>query len=74
VSENSWLVQGQPFWDNPQSAFFQIPLIPSIVGALEMAYQAERGTDQTSVQFAKQFDTEKVWNEGWLPLWREAFA
>lgn len=74
VSESSWLVEGQPFWDNPQSSFYQIPLIPSIVGALKMAYESERGTDQVSIDFAKQFETEKVWNESWLPLWRKVFS
>lgn len=74
VSESSWLVQGQPFWDHPQSAFFQIPSIPSIISALELAYQSERGTDQASIDFAKQFDTERVWAEKWMPLWREVFG
>lgn len=74
ISENGWLVDGQPFWDNPQSAFFQIPSIQGIVTALEMAYQAERGTDQVSIDFAKQFGVEKVWNEAWLPLFRQIFS
>lgn len=74
VSESGWLVQGQPFWDAPQNAWFQIPLIGSIVNALEMAYDSERGVDQVSIEFAKQFDTERVWNESWLPLWRKVFA
>jgi len=74
VSENSWLVDGQPFWDNAHKAFFQIPLIPSLVASLELAYQADRGVDQVSIDFAKQFQVEKVWGESWLPLFRKVFS
>ncbi len=68
VSDDSWLVEGQPTWDASQSSFWQIPLVPSIVAALEEAYAAPRGTSQVSVDFAKQFDVETVWEKHWLPV------
>jgi glycosyltransferase involved in cell wall biosynthesis len=74
VSENSWLVDGMPFWDEPQSAWYKIPYVESIVQALEKAYEAERGKDQVSIDFASQFENNKVWQEKWLPFWKDYFA
>jgi glycosyltransferase involved in cell wall biosynthesis len=68
VSEDSWLVDGQPFWDEPQKSWFTIPSVPSIVKALEAAYEAPRGVSEASVEFAKQFDVETVWEKYWLPV------
>jgi glycosyltransferase involved in cell wall biosynthesis len=74
VSESSWRVEGMPFWDEPQIAWFKIPFVDSIVNALELAYQAERGVDKTSIEFASQFEDEKVWSEKWQPFWSDYFA
>jgi glycosyltransferase involved in cell wall biosynthesis len=68
LSEDSWMVEGQPLWDAGQNALWQMPLVPSIVNALEEAYQAERGTSQVAIDFAKQFDVETVWQKHWLPV------
>lgn len=73
AGEDSWLVDGQPFWDEPQQAFYHIPSIPSIVNALELAYQEPRGESKTAIEFAKQFDVERVWNWYWMPFLREFF-
>jgi glycosyltransferase involved in cell wall biosynthesis len=74
AGEDSFLVDGQPFWDEPQQAFYNIPNIGSIVNALELAYEAPRGKSQASIDFARQFDVETVWNWYWMPLLREYFA
>jgi glycosyltransferase involved in cell wall biosynthesis len=74
ANDDSWIVGGQPFWDEPQGAFFQIPFLESIIGALKLAYEAPRGVNQTSIDFAKQFDVEEVWNKYWLPFWKERLA
>lgn len=71
---DSFIVGGQPFWDEMQSSFFQIPFTESIVEALRQAYDAPRGLSQSSIDFASQFDHAKVWNEKWLPFWQERFA
>lgn len=73
AGEDSWLVDGQPFWDEPQQAFFHIPAIPSIVSALNLAYAEPRGESKTSIDFAKQFDVERVWNWYWMPFLREFY-
>lgn len=74
ASPDSWLVGGQPFWDEMQSSFFQIPFTQSITEALKQAYEAPRETSQEAIDFAKQFDVEKVWTEKWLPFWTERFG
>jgi glycosyltransferase involved in cell wall biosynthesis len=73
ASEDSWKVDGQAFWDEPQSSFFMIPSVNGIVAALDKAYNAERGTSQKAIDFASQFDVEKVWNERWMPFLRELY-
>lgn len=67
LGEDSWTVDGQPFWDEAQSSFFMIPLIPSLVSALKNANE-NRGFSQASVDFAKQFDVETVWDNYWKPF------
>jgi glycosyltransferase involved in cell wall biosynthesis len=74
VSENSWKVEGYPFWDEPQSAWWKIPAIDSIVAALEEAYKAPRGVDEASLKFADNFEDKKIWQEKWLPFWSDYFA
>lgn len=74
VSEDCFLVQGQPFWDEPQKSFFQIPLLGSLVTALEKAYEAPREPSVASRKFALQFDTQTVWDEYWMPFFRDFFA
>lgn len=73
VSEDSWLVEGIPFWDEPQKAWYNIPIIPSILEALEMAYEADRGVSQYAREFAKKFDVETVWRWHFLPFLRGFF-
>ena len=74
AGEDSWLVGGQPFWDEPQGAFFQIPLLGSITNALKLAYEAPREKSKTAIEFAKKFDVDYVWDNYWLPFWKERLA
>jgi len=74
VSEDSFLVEGQPFWDEPQKAFFQIPNIGSLVSALEQAYHAERGFSAVARKFALDFDIPKVFDEYWVPFLKDYFG
>jgi glycosyltransferase involved in cell wall biosynthesis len=71
---DSYLVGGQPFWDEHQSSFFNVPFVQAITDALKLAYDDPRGVSQSSIDFAKQFDVEKVWTDYWLPFWTERFA
>lgn len=68
VSDDCFLVDGQPFWDEAQKSWFTIPSVPSIVSALEAAHKAPRGVSEASIEFAQQFDVDYVWDKYWLPV------
>lgn len=74
ISETSYKVTGQLFWDERQGAYYQIPNVGSIVEAMEKAVEAPRGRCEASIDWAKQFDTETVWMERWLPYFRKYLA
>lgn len=71
---DSWLVEGHMFWDEPQAAWYKIPDVGSVLNALRAAYDEPRGVSKPSVDFAKQFDVDVVWNWYWLPFLRERFG
>ena len=73
VAEDGFLIQGTPFWDAPQSAWWQVPLAGSLENALVEAYKAPRGPSMVAREFASQFDAERVFKWGWLPFFREFF-
>lgn len=74
ASEDSWLIDGQPFWDEAQGAFYSIPSVTKIHNALAEAYNGERGHSDKAVEFAKQFDVDHVWRWRWMPFLKELFA
>jgi len=68
VSEDGFLVDGQPFWDEPQQSWFMIPKIPSIHKALVQAYEERGERSQKSIDFALEFSNQNVWNKHWKPF------
>lgn len=72
ASEDSWKIDGQPFWDEPQTSFFSIPSLNSIARALGEAYD-KRGHSDKAREFALQFDVERVWDEKWMPFLRDLY-
>ena len=67
VSEDGWLVEGQPLFDAGQAAFFNVPSVPGIVDALEQAYQRGRGRSEKSLEFAKDYAADYVYKTHWKP-------
>jgi len=70
VSDDGWLIDGQPQWDNSQLAWWSIPNVQSIQKSLNEAYDAPRERSEVSQKFAKQFDVDKIWYEKWLPFFK----
>lgn len=68
---HSFLVEGQPWWDEAQLAWWQIPLVPSIVAALEKALEGKDRDFTKTIEFARSYDVEAVWNAHWLPFLRD---
>lgn len=72
---DSYIIEGQPFWDESQLAWFSIPSIAGIVDALEQAFSSKTGKkSEAARKFAKDFDVEKIWQEKWLPLLKAELA
>lgn len=69
-----WLVGGQPLWDDTQRAYFNIPSVPQIVDALELAYKRGKVRSQKAIDFAKGYDHEVVWQNNWLPVLQKLLA
>lgn len=68
VSEDCYVVDGQPFWDEAQNSWFSIPKIPSIYQALLQAYEDRDKPTDVTLQFARQFDDLAVWQNYWAPF------
>jgi glycosyltransferase involved in cell wall biosynthesis len=65
---DGWAVNGQPLYDPAQHSFWTIPSVPEIAEALQQAYANGKVKSAKAVEFAQQFDHEKVWQENWLPV------
>ena len=74
VSDECWLVPGNPVWDAQQKAWWQTPQVPPIVEALKQAYEKGKTKSPQAVEFAQQFHTETVWKEYWMPILRKQFV
>lgn len=72
AADDSWKIDGQPFWDEAQIAFFFIPSLNGIISALDEAY-GKRGHSQVARDFALQFDVETVWNKSWMPFLKDIY-
>lgn len=64
---DGWLVEGQPWWDSMQKAWLVTPAVPSIIEALEEAYQRGRVRSKLAVDFAAQYDADYVYDTHWKP-------
>ena len=64
---DGWLCEVQPQWDAAQGCWFFTPLVPSIVNNLKAAYDRGRGRSATAIEFAAQYDADRVFDEYWRP-------
>jgi glycosyltransferase involved in cell wall biosynthesis len=64
-----WLVNGQPEWDPAHHAAYVTPFIADVCEQLEEAYSADReGMKEKAIEFAAQYDCDKVFEKYWLPF------
>jgi len=68
ASPDSYLINGQPFWDAGQHCWFNVPNVQAIADALEQAYQRGRKDFPDTVAFAQNYDATKVYQDKWKPL------
>ena len=65
---DGWCVEVQPQWNPSQLQWFATPIVRSIMEALEAAYDRGGGHSQEAVDFARQYDADRVFAERWVPL------
>ena len=65
-----WLVESQPFWNWTHEAWWHVPLIDSLTGALEKAFASAGSQREAARDFAEDFDTRRVW-PSWEAILRE---
>ena len=65
---DSFLVNGQPFWDAGQHCWFNVPNVQAIADALEQAYQRGRKDFADTISFVQKYDADKVYEQSWKPL------
>ena len=71
---DGWIVDGQPWWDEMQRAWFNVPFVSSIVDALEEAYRQGHGRSAKAERFVKDnYDADAVYAKFWRPM-LERFA
>ena len=68
---DGWAVNGQPLFDPAQHSFWTVPSVPEIFTALEEAYKRGKVKSDKAIEFAQQFDHEKVWKDNWMPVLRK---
>lgn len=64
---DGWLVEGQPWWDAAQRSWLLTPQVPSIIEALESAYQRGQGRSDKAIEYAAQYDADYVYDHHWKP-------
>ena len=64
-----WTVQGDRWFNSPQTSFFKCPAVYEIVDALEKAYEARGDTvlRERAREFALGYDADRVFAEHWVP-------
>lgn len=64
---DGWITEGQPVWDDAQKSWWLTPSVPSIIEALEEAYQRGQGRSTEAIKFAKDYDADTVYRNHWVP-------
>lgn len=65
---DGWLVEGQPWWNPMQKAWMHTPFVDSILAALQSAYARPRERSQQAIDFAAQYDADRVFDAFWRPV------
>jgi glycosyltransferase involved in cell wall biosynthesis len=64
---DGWLCEVQPQWDVAQGCWFFTPQVPSIVDNLKAAVARGRGRSQKAIDFARDYDADRVFDVYWRP-------
>jgi hypothetical protein len=70
---DGWPIDGQPYWDASQKSWFNIPLVPNIIEALEAAYKRGRGRSKKAIEFAAEYEADTIYENQWKPTLKAIF-
>lgn len=62
-----WLVEGEPWWDPHQTAWYAEPSVAGIVDRLETAYTEAASLRTKAREFALAYDADVVFDTYWKP-------
>ncbi len=68
---SGWLVEGDKWWDQLQNSFQKTPPVGAIIEAMEEAYAHSESMKTEAREFALGYDTDKVFQECWVPVMAE---
>ncbi len=68
---SGWLVEGDKWWDQLQNSFQTSPPVGAILEAMEEAYAHSDSMKTEAREFALGYDTDKVFQEQWVPVMAE---
>jgi glycosyltransferase involved in cell wall biosynthesis len=68
IGKVGWQVKGQRRWNNHHQKFWQVPLVPSLVQALDKAHKHSGEMRGQAREFAMTWDADRVFAEHWVPL------
>ena len=72
VTDESFIVEGQPWWDPAQASWFHTPSVPALVSALENAYQKGHERASEARKWVEHtYDADTVFQASWRPLLAE---
>jgi glycosyltransferase involved in cell wall biosynthesis len=69
---DGWLVDGEPYMDFAQSAYWWKPSLAAVIDCLREAYDARTVEPSTKARaHALDYDCDRVWAEHWRPVMKE---
>jgi len=63
-----WLLDTVPWWDQNQDSDQALPSASDMYEALEESYNHGEGLHDKAVEFAQQYDVNRVFDERWTPV------
>lgn len=67
---DGWWVDGQPLWDSSQDSWFMTPSVPSMMKALNEAYERrdEGRSDKARQHIVDNYDADTIYRDLWRPF------
>jgi hypothetical protein len=71
---DSYLCDGEPFWNESQGAWWMRPSLASLASGIQLAFEAERGISEANIEWVQQYEADYVWDTHWMPFFKEYYG